>query len=153
MLQICQNIKQARLSTGMSQGEFAEKIGKKRSTYAEWESNFVPDLEILKKIAEAANTTLAALLNEQIDAELPKELPWQIIDRLSKGIENITRANLLLAEKINSGGSGSAPLSDPEGQKGSGPDPLDVNLSGRKKPIGIKPKKAKPRGILKTVSK
>lgn len=135
------------LKTGLNQEELALGMG--------YGKNYISDiLSPTGKLTDKFINAFQVQYNsENTKIDPPKELPWQIIDRLSKGIENITRANLLLAEKINSGGSGSAPLSDQEGQKGSGPDPLDVNLSGRKKTIGIKPKKVKPKGILKTVSK
>lgn len=63
--------------------------------------------------------------------DTPKELPWQIIDRLSKGIENITEANLLLAKRISSDGSGPTSLPVQEERKGSGVS--DVKLSGKKR--------------------
>jgi len=38
-LQVCRNIREARLSKGFSQEKLAEMLDEKRSTYAEWQRN------------------------------------------------------------------------------------------------------------------
>ena len=61
-LQICQNIKAARVLTGLNQTEFAELLGIKRTTYAEYERKIEPDLEMLTRIAAAAKVNLSDII-------------------------------------------------------------------------------------------
>lgn len=52
------NLREARKSTGMTQKEVAEKVGVARSTYALYETGErSPDVEVVKKLAEALNVT------------------------------------------------------------------------------------------------
>lgn len=85
MLQICRNIKQARLSTGKSQEEIAKKINVSRSTYKNWEENTEPDLANLKTIAEALGVQPYVLLKGVIDFdETNKSGPIQEPDLLTR---------------------------------------------------------------------
>lgn len=85
MLQICRNIKQARLSTGKSQEEIAKKISVSRSTYKNWEENTEPDLANLKTIAEALGVQPYVLLKGVIDFdETNKSGPIQEPDLLTR---------------------------------------------------------------------
>lgn len=61
-MQIQQNIKQARVSSGKTQQEVADHLKIKRSTYANWEKNIEPDVTTLVNIAKFLDTTLADLM-------------------------------------------------------------------------------------------
>jgi transcriptional regulator with XRE-family HTH domain len=67
MLQICQNIKQARLSAKLSQEEMAHKLGIKRTTYQNWEKNIEPDLTTIVAIAKNLGIATTELLRGVID--------------------------------------------------------------------------------------
>ena len=113
------------LKVGLNQEELALGMG--------YGKNYISD--ILSPTGKLTDKFVKAFQNhynsENTNTEAPKELPWQIIDRLSKGIENITEANLLLAKKISLNGSGSASLPGPEKRKGN--DLSDAKLSGKKR--------------------
>ena len=65
MLQICQNIKQARLSLGKSQQEIADLIGVKRTTYANWENNTEPDMTTIKSLSKILGVSVSDILQEK----------------------------------------------------------------------------------------
>lgn len=121
------------MKTGLNQEELALGMG--------YGKNYISD--ILSPTGKLTDKFVKAFQNhynsENTKSEAPKELPWQIIDRLSKGIEDITAAhrqttevNLLLARKMSLDEFGSASLSARVERKGS--DLLDVKLSGKTKP-------------------
>lgn len=62
MLQICQNIRQARELSGKSQEAIADKMGIKRGVYKNWEINTEPDLETINKIGRAIGIPPISLL-------------------------------------------------------------------------------------------
>lgn len=66
-MQICENIRQARVSANLTQQEIADKIGVKRSTYAEWERRIEPDMKTLTKISELTNTPISILISQPAD--------------------------------------------------------------------------------------
>lgn len=68
MLQICQNIRQARLNKGYTQQKVADLLGEKRSTYKNWEENTEPDLSKLKTIAGVLGVNLDELINREVKA-------------------------------------------------------------------------------------
>lgn len=68
MLQICENIKRARVSSGRTQTEMTKILElKNNSTYQNWEKSTVPDLETLKKIAQILGIPAWTLLIGVID--------------------------------------------------------------------------------------
>lgn len=73
MLQICENIRQARVSRGLSQQELAEKLGVERPTYKNWEDKTEPSLSTIKSIAAQLEVPEATLLAGVIDLS-PKEV-------------------------------------------------------------------------------
>jgi len=95
------------LKTGLNQEELALGMG--------YGKNYISDiLSPTGKLTDKFITAFQAQYgSENTNNDPPKELPWQIIDRLSKGIENITEANLLLARKISSGEPAGAFSSSP----------------------------------------
>lgn len=147
MLQLNTNIKLIRELSGKKQLEFARLIKTNLSNLKTYENTDVrPKANVIAAIADIAGISTIDLENKALthkDIQFgsikannghehpPKELPWQIIDRLSKGIENITEANLILAKKISSGRNGSDPSTDLGERTGSGPE--DLGLSGRTK--------------------
>lgn len=71
------NIKEVRLSVGMSQTQFGEAAGKySQDTVAKWESGQVPHALVLKRIAEIANPrwTVDRLLGSEVDLQRDKTL-------------------------------------------------------------------------------
>ena len=59
------NLKEARLRSGLSQKEVAENIGVAKSTYSLYESgNREPNVNTIKKIADSADTLLG--LNDEL---------------------------------------------------------------------------------------
>lgn len=74
-MQINQNIRQARLLAKLSQQKVADIIGEKRSTYAEWENNTMPQADILSKISSALNVPMADLLSDK-----PIEPPLTVLN-------------------------------------------------------------------------
>lgn len=62
---LSENLKNLRKSKGLSQEELAVKLNVVRQTISKWEKGLsVPDAEILIKIAEELDTTVAVLLDE-----------------------------------------------------------------------------------------
>lgn len=71
----CDNLKNLRKSKGLSQKELAIKLSVVRQTVSKWENGLsVSDAEMLIIIAEALDTTVNALLGEQIILEEKAEL-------------------------------------------------------------------------------
>lgn len=66
-MQICQNIKQARLLSGASQQEVANKLGIDRDTYKNWEIKTAPDLATINRIGKAIGVAPISLLYGIID--------------------------------------------------------------------------------------
>lgn len=64
---ISDNIKKIRKLRKMTQQDLADKIGEKRSTYAEWENGIVPKGDILAKIASALGVSLSELISGNSD--------------------------------------------------------------------------------------
>lgn len=69
MLHISENIKAARKAIGKSQQEVADMVSIKRSTYAKYELNAIPDIPTLIQIAKALNVDWVSLVNETITGE------------------------------------------------------------------------------------
>lgn len=67
MLQICSNIKQARLSRKVSQGFIAKKMNIERNTYKNWEINTEPSLSTIKTIAKILEVPAMSLLTGLIE--------------------------------------------------------------------------------------
>lgn len=148
MLQLNTNIKLIRELSGKKQLDFARLIKTNLSNLKTYENTDVrPKANVIAAIADIAGISTIDLENKALThkdiqfgsikannghEQPPKELPWQIIDRLSKGIENITEANLILAKKISSGGSVLTPLSGQVERTGIGREELP--LSGKIKP-------------------
>ena len=61
MLQIGENIRRARVSKGLTQQQMADKLGEKRSTYAEWEGKVEPKGSVLLRISEILGITASSL--------------------------------------------------------------------------------------------
>ena len=57
-----EKIRKIRVSTGMEQDQFAEKLGTTQSTVSRWENGSKPGADFLRKIADMANTTIDRLL-------------------------------------------------------------------------------------------
>ncbi len=69
------NIKSFRKVKGLSQEELALKLNVVRQTVSKWETGLsVPDSEMLIKIAEALDTSVASLLGEQVKEASENEL-------------------------------------------------------------------------------
>lgn len=66
-MQICENIKQARLSSGASQEDIAHKLGINRDTYKNWELKTEPDFTTINKIGKAIGVPPVSLLSGVID--------------------------------------------------------------------------------------
>ena len=73
MLQICQNIRQARLNKGLSQQKTADLLGEKRTTYANWENETEPDLTKIREIAKIFDVSFTDLVEGNIEAKTPKD--------------------------------------------------------------------------------
>jgi transcriptional regulator with XRE-family HTH domain len=65
MLQITENIRLARKAANISQEKMAFKLEVKRSTYANWESKIVPDLEMIKKISIVLGISFEKLIDNE----------------------------------------------------------------------------------------
>lgn len=71
---VVQEIKRLRLFNGITQEEFAEKVGVAWTTVARWETGEVdPDVKYLPKFAEILGVSEQDLLNPSPDAEAPKK--------------------------------------------------------------------------------
>lgn len=64
MLQIPENIRQARVSSGKTQKEMAHLLGVKRTTYANWEENTEPAIATIKDIAKILGIEFYSLIEE-----------------------------------------------------------------------------------------
>lgn len=64
MLHISNNIKKYRELRNMTQAEVADKIGEKRTTYAEWEKRIVPKANVLEKISKVLGVTIDELMTK-----------------------------------------------------------------------------------------
>lgn len=63
----CRNIKQRRLELGLTQAEVAARLGVHKSQYANYEQGrAAPTLPVLRRFAEALNTSGAALLTDLV---------------------------------------------------------------------------------------
>lgn len=69
LLHICENIKKVRKTTGKSQQEIADLLNIKRSTYAKYELDRIPDIETLVAIGKALNIDWTSLVKETIVGE------------------------------------------------------------------------------------
>lgn len=59
----CENLKEARINSGLSQKEVAEQLGVAKSTYSLYESGRrEPDVERIKKLAQIIGVSSDALL-------------------------------------------------------------------------------------------
>lgn len=65
-MHINENIKKIRLLRKLSQQEVAEKIGEKRSTYANWERETVPQADVLARIAAALGVSIDQILSDDL---------------------------------------------------------------------------------------
>jgi transcriptional regulator with XRE-family HTH domain len=65
-LQISQNIRQARLNSGLSQEAVADKLGVKRTTFANWEKDTEPEMTIIKSIAEILGVNYIDIIDSVI---------------------------------------------------------------------------------------
>ena len=63
MLQICKNIKHARIEAKKTQEEMAALLDVKRTTYANWEKNTEPNIITIQAIAKILHIELGELLN------------------------------------------------------------------------------------------
>jgi transcriptional regulator with XRE-family HTH domain len=70
-MSINDNIKRIRKLRKMTQQQLADKIGVKRSTFAEWEDKIVPKGDILSKISKALDVSMEELIsgNSEISSE------------------------------------------------------------------------------------
>ena len=61
-----ENLKEARIKSGLSQKEVSENIGVAKSTYSLYESgNREPNVNTIKKIADVLNVSADTLLDEE----------------------------------------------------------------------------------------
>lgn len=93
-----ENLKQARINSGMTQAEIAEKIGVAKSTYSLYESGRrEPDVQKIKQLASALNMTGDELLGIESQMEVYKEY---LALRRKVGAERLVTYMKLL-EKLN----------------------------------------------------
>lgn len=93
MLQICENIRQARDSAGFTQAEMADLLGVKRTTYANWESTTEPNIATIKKISQILGVEFSQLINEKPTSAKLSETE----DRLLRIIESQQRSIEMLS--------------------------------------------------------
>ena len=67
---LAKRIKGIRVSMGLNQTEFAERLGATQSTVTRWESGSRPAYGALQKIAAIANMTVDKLLNLNNDSAI-----------------------------------------------------------------------------------
>lgn len=66
-LQIGKKIKNARINSGMSQGEMARKLGLSNSAYSNYENSYSePSVEIMEKFCDVLGMTIPELLELQL---------------------------------------------------------------------------------------
>ena len=76
MRTLADKIRAIRSAAGMNQTEFADAVGATQSTVTRWERGAMPGGEMLKAIADFANTTVERLMgNEDLSAVPAKSLP------------------------------------------------------------------------------
>lgn len=92
MLQIAENIRRERISKGLSQQEMADKLGVKRSTYAEWEGKVEPKGSILLRIAEILGMPVTALTENRQSVVNETGIPYNAKDTFQplSAMETIT---------------------------------------------------------------
>lgn len=73
MLQICQNIRQARINKGLSQQKVADLLGEKRTTYANWENETEPELTKIREIANVLDVSFNDLVSGTVEPKSQKE--------------------------------------------------------------------------------
>lgn len=77
MLHITRNIKTIREKLKLSQAQMAGKLDVKRSTYAEWERETIPQADIIVRISELAGISCDEILSEagefSINGQKPKQ--------------------------------------------------------------------------------
>lgn len=66
-----EKIRKIRVSMGLEQDQFAEKLGTTQSTVSRWERGSKPGADFLRKIADMANTTIDRLLGIDDLAAVP----------------------------------------------------------------------------------
>ena len=89
-----ENIKMLRKSKGLSQEELAVKLNVVRQTISKWENGLsVPDSDMLISISEALDTSVGALLGENM-----MEPETDTLKAISEKLEVI---NLQLAQRKN----------------------------------------------------
>ena len=72
---LCENLKNMRKASGLSQEELAHKLNVVRQTISKWEKGTsVPDSEMLIKIAEEFDTSVSTLLGETVTPDESAEL-------------------------------------------------------------------------------
>lgn len=92
-----ENLKFYRNKHGYTQTELAEKVGKTRNTYAQYENGYsTPPLELLVKLARVLECSIDALLTEEKEEETPA-LP----EVLNKDISFLNTYNMLNTENKN----------------------------------------------------
>ena len=96
MLQICTNIKQARIEAKKTQEEMAALLDVKRTTYANWEKNTEPNIITLQAIAKILSIELGELLNSDISAGTKAEE----IAVLKAQVSILTKKLITLESKI-----------------------------------------------------
>lgn len=87
MLQICENIRLARVSKGLTQQEAADLLNVKRSTYAEWERNIEPKRAMLTKIAEIFGMNISDLTG--VDPGKPDLYDQTLIDVVASRVAKL----------------------------------------------------------------
>lgn len=72
---LSENIKSLRKAKGLSQEELSTKLNVVRQTVSKWETGLsVPDCEMLIRLSEILDTSVSALLGENIEAKQRNEL-------------------------------------------------------------------------------
>ncbi len=62
----------------------AELLGTKRTTYANWENNTVPDMAIMTKISELTNTPVSQLMNFKDETRELEKSKEEIIKEIAQ---------------------------------------------------------------------
>lgn len=144
MLQICENIRLARVSKKLDQQDVADKLRVTRSTYKNWEKGTEPNLKIIKDIAAAIGVPAYILLKGVIDfsedkTEIRPDLDFNF--KLPVEQVDLLRSSLSVLDSIFS--------LDPNSSTDNHQDVQEKLLEGRKKPLLIKPLKNKQKGSVK----
>lgn len=85
---LADKIKAIRVASGLDQTEFGEKMGVSQSTVGRWERGAQPQSEILKRIADFANTTVDRLLGvDDLAGTNPGDIP--VVGYVGAGAEVI----------------------------------------------------------------